>query len=253
MTLPNFLHIGAAKCASSWLWRVCQQHPDICVPVKPDNVNFFTMHHHRGLDWYQQTYFSNYAGQRAIGEFSNSYSVCELALQRIARELPKVKLTFTVRNPIERVYLQWAHMHLKKRPGGRNAYGFDPGQGIGIPLEKCYDVHGHGWFRLFLEPGLYAYLIERVLRYFAREQLYVVLYDDLAADNAAMARKYFEFLEVDPNFLSPLLNQQVNPDVQGPNAADHLAPEVRQEFAAIYRDDIARLAEMLGRDLSHWR
>ena len=46
---PNWLHIGAAKCASSWLWRVCIEHPDIYVPTEhrpdqPDNVNFFTVH-----------------------------------------------------------------------------------------------------------------------------------------------------------------------------------------------------------------
>lgn len=36
--LPNWLHIGAAKCASSWLWRVCIEHPEICVPTehRPD-------------------------------------------------------------------------------------------------------------------------------------------------------------------------------------------------------------------------
>jgi len=42
MTLPNFLHIGINKAASSWLWRVCQQHPDIYVPEMPDNVNFWS-------------------------------------------------------------------------------------------------------------------------------------------------------------------------------------------------------------------
>src|SRR5688572_24531671 len=82
MTLPNFLHIGAPKAASGWLWRVCKEHPEIYVPTKPDNVNFFTVAYHRGLDWYSQSYFNEFAGQPAVGEFSNSYYTFEPAMQR---------------------------------------------------------------------------------------------------------------------------------------------------------------------------
>jgi hypothetical protein len=27
--LPNFLHVGAAKIASAWLYRVCLEHPEV--------------------------------------------------------------------------------------------------------------------------------------------------------------------------------------------------------------------------------
>ena len=57
--------------------------------------------------------------QKAIGEFSNSYSVFVPALQRVARDLEDVRLTFTLRNPIERCYISWAGAHIRER------YGFD--------------------------------------------------------------------------------------------------------------------------------
>ncbi len=48
--LPNFVHIGAPKAASTWLWKVCAEHPDIYVPeAKP--VNFFVAEYHKGIDW----------------------------------------------------------------------------------------------------------------------------------------------------------------------------------------------------------
>lgn len=55
MKLPHFLQIGANKAASSWLWRACREEPDIYIPAMPDNVNFFAMHSHRGLEWHGKT------------------------------------------------------------------------------------------------------------------------------------------------------------------------------------------------------
>ena len=41
MKKPDFLHIGASKCKSTWLYRVCLDHPEIYVPGDGyDNVNF---------------------------------------------------------------------------------------------------------------------------------------------------------------------------------------------------------------------
>ena len=247
MTMPNFLHAGGSKCASSWLWRVCLEHPDIYVPTVPDNVNFFTVHYHRGLPWYEETYFAEVGEETAIGEFSNSYMVFEPALRRIAEHLPEARLTMTLRNPIERCYLQWAHVNLKGR------YGLDPSKGVGVPFEKSLHHHGHSWFRLWHEPGLYGVLLERVFRHIPREQVFVMLYDDLCADPAAFLAAFFGFLGVDPDFAPVLLDQEVNPDRPAAKEPGALPEEMRQELREVYRDDIQALEQLLDRDLSHWR
>jgi len=246
--LPNFIHIGAAKCASTWLWRVCQQHPDICVPDMPDNVNFFTVSYHRGLQWYADNYFSGYKGEKAIGEFSNSYLVYPPAIERIAHDLPGVRLTALLRNPVERAFLSWAHQHLKNKPTG-----LDMRKGIGVPLEKVLHHHGHGYFRLYIEPGFYARHLKRIFQIVPRDRVHIELHEDLAADNAAFLRRYFEFLGVDPNFQSELAGKQVNPDADDAKMEDWTPPGFRQELAEVYREDREQLEDMLGRDLSHWR
>lgn len=243
--LPNWLHGGAAKCASTWLWRVCKGHPEICVPETPDNVNFFTVHYQRGLDWYQRQYFSNYAGEPVVGEFSNSYLWHVPAIERIARDLPGVRMTFLLRNPIDRAYLAWAHLHLKNKPSG-----LDMRKGIGIPFEKVLDHHGHSWFGMWIDPGYYARHLKNLFRFIPRERVRVMIYDDLKADNASVLRGLWEWLGVDPDYTSPLVGKDVNPDPA--DLWDYLKPEVRAELVEVYREDNAKLCEMLGRDLTGW-
>lgn len=245
--LPNFLHIGLPKAASGWLWRALKEHPEVYAPEKPDNVNFFTVHWQRGLDWYEQTYFADVRGEKAVGEFSNSYVMVEAAQRRIAEHLPGVRLSVTLRDPLERAFLQWAHIHLK-----RKRYGLDARKGVGIPFERCLDHHGHQWWRMWIEPGLYALHLERVFRLFPKERVHVALYDDLCEDPLAFYRGFLEFLEVDAGFRPSWIGQDVNPDAEDASLEQWVSAEARAEFRAGYREDVEKLQEMIGRDLGHW-
>jgi len=248
MILPNFLHIGINKAASSWLWRVCQEHPDIYVPDMPDNVNFFTVAYQRGLEWYSQTYFADVGNEKAVGEFSNSYLVFAPAMERIVRDVPGVRLTAILRNPVERAFLSWAHQHLKNKPTG-----LDARKGIGVRLDKIVHHHGHGYFRLYAEPGFYARHLKRIYTLVPPERVHVELHDDVSADNAAFLKRYFAFLDVDPDFQSSLVDSDVNPDSEGERMEDWVAPGFREELAMVFEEDRKELEQMLGRDLSHWR
>ena len=112
MTL-DFLHTGAAKAASTWLYQACLEHPEVYVPPNNDNVNFFLVHYHRGLDWFRTEYFADRKSEEVGGEFSNSYMLSDVALRRIELDLPDVRLSCLLRNPIERAYLHWAHAYYK--------------------------------------------------------------------------------------------------------------------------------------------
>ena len=245
--LPNFLHIGAAKCASTWLWRVYQEHPEVYVPTRRDNVNFFVAEYHKGLDWYEKTFFGAYAGEKAVGETSNSYMVFEPALERIARDLPGVRLTVTLRNPIERAFIHW--VHVKQR-------GLRPDQ-----LMEFEDaLHPNRWanFRYWIEPGLYSLHLKKVYRYFSKERLRIMFYDDLVEDPARFLRGFFEFLEVDPDFERSVLNTVVGfPSPDWPDqenlVEEGFSEDLRDELRRIFREDIEALQEVTGRDLSHWR
>ena len=244
--LPNFLHIGAAKCASSWLWNVYKEHPDVYVPEHLDNVNFFVSDYRQGLQWYERTYFSDWSDQRAIGETTNSYMLVERALERIERDLPNVKLTMTLRNPIDRAFIQWAHFSKRRfRPEQRMA--FENG------------LSSWTMFRLWMEPGMYASHLKKVYRHFPKERVLVNFYDDLVDEPAQFLRRFLLFLGVDPDFQPSILNTIVGfPGPEQSDTEDHVlargfSESVREEMRQIFRGDLEALQELCGRDLSHWK
>jgi hypothetical protein len=230
------------------LWNVCKEHPEVYCPDYPDNVNFFTVHYHRGLDWYERTYFEAAGDERAVGEFSNSYLVFPPALERIARDLPEVKLTMTFRNPVERAFLNWAHIHLKNKPYGLNARA-----GIQVPLQRTLEVHGHQWFRQWMWPGCYAAHLERIYRLFPAERVLVTFYDDLRTDPEAYVRRYFAFLGVDADFRTTIAHQDINPDAEDADPTRWVPADALAEMHQVFRDDTERLERMLRRDLSEWK
>ena len=260
--LPDFLHIGAAKAASTWLYEACLQHPEIYVPPRNDNVNFFLVHYDLGLDWYTTHYFADRESEKISGEFSNSYMLSEVALERIGRDLPNVRLTCLLRNPIERAYLNWAHMYYKSgRPkadpetdsGNPLDILPDPPRGrlFQIPMEVVRHPNGWTWCRMWLEPGLYAAHLKRIRRLFLDQRLHVMLYDDLCTDPAGLLAGFYEFCGVDPSFRPDCLRRHINPDTPETDPAE-LPQELREPLRSFYREDIAALTEMLGRNLSAW-
>jgi len=254
--LPNFLHLGAAKAASTYLWTACKEHPDIYVPAKfiengketkADNPNFFVGSYHRGLRWYEGTFFSGWNGERAVGETSNSYMLFALALERIARDLPGVKVTLMARNPIEIAFLQYV---MNKRSNFLNIEK--------ASFTSALDCHRWQLFRMWLEPGFYASHLKRVYRHFPKERVFVMLYDDLCADASAFLRAYFRFLGVDETFTPACKDAVIGfPGTAGNDTQDGdiqrgIDAEFRRELALVFRDDIAELSRLLSRDLRHW-
>ena len=258
----TFLHIGMAKAASTWLYRIYLEHPDVFTPPESDNPNFFLNHYHLGLEWYQVRYFSTYAGQPVSGEFSNSYLLSEVALSRIARHFRDVQLTCILRNPVERAYLHWAHAYYKGRrlanpetDSGNPVHIVDEKkrslQPFKIPLKTV--MHPNGWVycRMFLEPGLYAFHLNRVLRHFPRDHLHIELYDDLVEDPESFLERTFGFIGADPNFRPECLRTDINPESPSADLSE-MSNELRDHIKGFYRDDIVELEQLLDRDLSGW-
>ena len=115
---PNYLVIGASKCATSSLCYLLGCHPDVFMTT-PKEPHFFSYSEvwAKGWDWYELL-FSGAEEKKAVGEGSTTYTMKGRypdAAPRIACCLPEARLIYIVRDPLARMESHW--MHLRAREG----------------------------------------------------------------------------------------------------------------------------------------
>ena len=114
MILPNFVCVGAQKSATTTLHTILTQHPNIYLP-KVKETKFFLNYgsYEKGIRFYSQEYFGDWAGQKAVGEFCPEYMYFEYVAKRLYEYFgPELKIISTLRNPADRAY---SHYLMSKR------------------------------------------------------------------------------------------------------------------------------------------
>lgn len=112
---PSFIIVGAQRAGTTTLYRVLSEHPSVVRPTVSKGIGYFDLHYDRGPRWYRGHFPLVRSGRRRAGadavtfESSGYYLFHPLAAERIARDLPHVRLVVMVREPVERAYS--AHKH----------------------------------------------------------------------------------------------------------------------------------------------
>lgn len=273
MPAPNFLCIGAQKAATFWLWQMLQQHPAIFVSPKKE-VHFFNKQHNydKGLDWYL-SHFVGHTSETAIGEITPNYfwtthDTKEIAEshrtqdvpQLVYQHFPDMKLIVSLRDPVYRAIS--AYFHLVNR-------------GYFSPYERFTDVsHSRG----VISMGYYYTHLTEWLKYFARDQIQVLVYEeDILEHKDETVKRLYRFLEVDTVFKPSEMDRKYKTRLKGLALwAGHYSrrlgkitaktpilrsidrPQVKvsdEEIATLvklYAEENRKLEALLGRKLSGW-
>jgi hypothetical protein len=176
------------------------------------------------------------------GSCTPIYTYWRPAMERIRNYHPGIKLVILLRNPIDRAFSHW-NMYRERK---QESLGF---------LEAIAEEKNRIREALPLQPrrtsyldrGFYFEQMERVFRFFPREQVHVIKFEDFRKDTPAVVNRVFAFLGVTP--LSTVKNREQN---RIPYERE-ITPEERQCLYEAYKEDIARLEELLGWDCSDWK
>lgn len=284
MRLPDFIVAGAVKSGTTSLNYYLKQHPEIYMsPMK--EPRFFAYdatdpEHQQGeglrfpirtLEEYGQL-FDGVDGETAVGEASPHYMISPVAPRQIRTILPDVRLIFSLRDPVKRAYsVYWHAVRLgqEDRP---------PGEAF---TEEDYRVRN----------GRYYELLQPWYDLFPASQIKVILFEDLVADTLGIYGELCHFISVgdcfEPDtivrnrggayknkrlglFMERVkthpLKRSVVPYLPGPirnrladvrdsnlGATPPMPPEVADWLYEYYREDTARLQNLLQRDLAAWR
>jgi Sulfotransferase domain len=177
--LPGFLIVGAQRCGTTSMYRCLSQHPDVRKAVLHKGVHYFDMNYERGLRWYRAHFPLRGRAGAVTFESSPYYLFHPLAADRIASDLPGVRLLVLVRDPVERAYSAHAHelargfettpfpealkLEAGRLSGEAERMAADPGY-----LSLSHQHHA------YLARGRYAEQLERLEKAFGADRIHVI-------------------------------------------------------------------------------
>lgn len=289
---PDFFIVGAPKCGTTSMYEYLRVHPQIFMPRIKEPHYFGSDLDIRQEPRSREEYLSFFADAGAFqraGESSVLYLSSKLAAKEIHEFNPQARIIMMLREPVSAM-ISWH------------------GQLVAMTIEDIFDFEQaiaaqadrKQGKRLPQSPRLrsglqyttvfsYADQIERYLNVFPREQVHIIVLDDLKSDAPGTYKRVLEFLDVDASFqpdfavhnekrwlrvptLTKFLRNNRGARLAARSVPKSLRkwtagalsrimpspdrPPIRPEFLAELRaacqPDIDRVSALLNRDLSHW-
>lgn len=257
--LPGFLIVGAQRGGTTSMYRALGQHPAITKAVLHKGVHYFDLNYHRGRSWYRAHFplgVSAARAGRAAGaaaltfESSPYYLFHPLAAERIARDLPGVRLLVLVRDPVERAYSAHAHELARgfESESFERALELEPerldGEVERMIADQSYLSYGHQ-HQAYVARGQYAEQLDRLERLFGTGRIHVVDSGDFFAKPEPVYDSVLEFLGL------PRLGY---PEFERHNARPRapMPDPLRSRLSAHFEPYDRRLTRWLG-EIPSWR
>ncbi len=218
-SLPHFIHIGFPRTASTWLQGVFSNHPEICFRFRP---KFFNWEDNwlKGRDYYHSL-FEAKKGQQIILDSDEAYSIGR-QIRKTGWNVDKIaKADYDQIKPFVSSYDPWltAERIYQTNPKAKiiavlrrqdewflSAYRFyvaTQGESYSFNYFLSQDKVGQGFYR----AGFYHSILKVYRDLFGKENVLVLLYEEISEDEKKFLEKISRFLGVNL-FLKSRLNQR---------------------------------------------
>lgn len=212
-----------------------------------------------------------------LGDISPSYLNCDGAAGRIHEMIPDAKIIILLRNPVDRMFSQYMHL----RRAAREELEFEDA----LAAEPRRDAAMWNDMFLYSRSPRAAEGVERYITLFGRERIKILLGEDLRSDLSGAVREILSFIGADPDVeldlsgefnrsgmpkskllgrmldaspaaslakrvLPRRLGSLIKQRLQTLNTGNRieLPQDRRSDYAALFRDDIAKLERLIGRE-----
>jgi hypothetical protein len=264
--------VGPQRTGTTWLQEVLDDHVGLS-PIK--ETQFFKWNYRKGLAWYAG-HFKNCPDKQPVGEICPVYFGYKASRERIARDLPKIKIICALRDPVERAY---SHYRVLRAHAGLGDFEES--------LEILPDL---------IESSLYARHLPAWQQALGKQNVLVVLYSDLQRDPQRFMDMICQFIGIGRIDLSQstagnrainradrtprsrrlaqaasaihfwMLSHSMNRTIQGWRKSPlwnlcfgggkeygPMKPETERHLRELFLPDVEKLEALLGQDFSSWK
>ena len=240
----DFILAGAQKSGTTALHYFLSRRPDINMGDQQeihffDNDAMFVSE----PDYEQlHKHYPPLASSTIAGDCTPSYLYHEPAAERIWNYNPKIKLLITLRNPVERAFAHWNMQRFKEREplDFFDAVREEQTRIAGAPPTEARRF-------AYVERGFYGRQLERVFKFFPREQTKVVKFEDFKKHQRETLASILSFLDRKPVRSVRQKDRNIVPYKRAMNW------EERVFLYNLFAEDIAKVEQLLGWDCSDWK
>jgi len=240
----DFIVAGAQKSGTTALHYFLAKHPNITMGDQQEihffdddatfaaTVDYERLHKHYPL----------VASSTIAGDCTPSYLYFKPTVERIWNYNPKIKLLVLLRNPVERAF---AHWNMQRFKGREPLDFFDAVREEKTRIAGAPPTQARRF--AYIERGFYARQLERFFKFFPREQVKVVKFEEFKDKQRETLVSIFSFLGLKPVRSVPGKDRNVVPYERVINW------EERIFLYNLFAEDIAKLEQMLDWDCSDWK
>lgn len=234
---------GGTTALDSWL----REHPGIEMARPTKELHFFD---DESLDWGQPDYrrlheaFTATDPARPRGEATPIYTYWPNSLERLQAYDPRARLIVLLRHPVWRAVSHW---RMETARGAESLPFAEAIRPVGRERVRRAPGGAHRTFS-YVERGLYAPQIERLLGLFSRSQVLFLRTDVLWLEPTATLDEVCSFLGVPP--IEWPGRRYVTHAATDRSLAP--APADLDYLASLFADDIPRTQALTGLDLRDW-
>ncbi len=249
----DFIIAGAQKAGTSALADLLDGHPKIKMPHKDELHRTIqpARHFFDDEERFARTEIDYTSLQRGcarkgkatlLGSCTPIYIYWRPAMERIWNYNNQLKLLILLRNPADRAFSHWN----MQRDRGLENLDF-----LAAVQEEKNRARQAVPFQLrkfsYVDRGFYAEQIERVFRYFPREQVHAIKFEHFRRNARQALDSVCNSLGVEP------LKNLNNVETGSTPYARKMTSSERQYLVDLYRSDVERLEKLLGWDCSDWK
>lgn len=298
----NLFIVGAAKAGTTSLYHYLSQHSQVFFPLvkEPNYYSRAEAHnsqayenpsegkfYHNKIIRSEKVYYSLFKNSKKfkiVGDASPSYLWDPLSAKRIYKDFPNAKIIILLRSPTDRAY---SHFLMDLKGGNQKEPDFQKA----LYNDKKNKSNTWGRAHLYEDLGLYYKQVKNYMSVFSRDQIKIVLYEDVFKNTKNTLSNILTFLNLDIKeldsidfstkhnpYLKPknkLLNQilkfknnlaplkRIAPDYIKKLLTDKVLyeqgekPKIPQEsylyLNEVFKEDIIKLEKLLNIDLSAWK